>query len=97
MRVNSSYDWRNQDRRGIRATISDSGTGMTPKTLRKIYEPFFTTKNETGTGLGMWVVAQLVERHRGHVRVRSSQRPGGSGTVFSVFLPAKNAAIAELA
>jgi len=55
--------------------------------MRRIFEPFFTTKPETGTGLGMWVVAQLVERHRGNVRVWSRQRYGASGTVFSIFLP----------
>ncbi len=56
-------------------------------TMRRIFEPFFTTKTETGTGLGMWVVAQLVERQRGHVRVWSTQRSGLSGTTFSIFLP----------
>ncbi len=55
--------------------------------MRRIFEPFFTTKPETGTGLGMWVVAQLVERHGGNVRVWSRQRYGASGTVFSIFLP----------
>ena len=55
--------------------------------MRRIFEPFFTTKPETGTGLGLWVVAQLVERHNGRVRVWSSQRAGASGTAFSVFLP----------
>jgi two-component system CheB/CheR fusion protein len=69
------------------STIADSGTGMDSETLRKIYEPFFTTKNETGTGLGMWVSAQLVERLQGDLRVSSTMRPGRSGTVFSLFLP----------
>ena len=55
--------------------------------MRRMFEPFFTTKMETGTGLGMWVVAQLVERHYGDVRVRTTQREGRSGTAFSVFLP----------
>jgi signal transduction histidine kinase len=39
----------------------------------------------------MWVVAQLIERHRGHVSVWSTQRPGASGTVFSVFFPSGEA------
>ncbi len=52
-----------------------------------MFEPFFTTKTETGTGLGLWVVAQLLERHKGSVRVWSSQRIEASGTAFSVFLP----------
>ena len=87
MRVSASFDWRNQERPGIRTTIADSGTGMDSETLRRIYEPFFTTKNETGTGLGMWVSAQLVERLQGDLRVSSTTRPGRSGTTFSLFLP----------
>ncbi|MDX6460101.1 MAG: two-component system, chemotaxis family, CheB/CheR fusion protein [Acidobacteriaceae bacterium] len=87
MRVSASFDWRNQERPGIRTTIADSGTGMDTDTLRKIYEPFFTTKGETGTGLGMWVSAQLVERLKADLRVSSTMRPGRSGTAFSLFLP----------
>jgi two-component system CheB/CheR fusion protein len=87
MRVSPSFDWRNKERLGIRTTIADSGTGMDTETLLKIYEPFFTTKNETGTGLGMWVSAQLVERLQGDLRVSSTTRPGRSGTIFSLFLP----------
>lgn len=87
LRVRASYDWRNPKRRGIRTTIADTGTGMEAKTLHRIYEPFFTTKNETGTGLGMWVSAQLVERLQGDLRVSSTTRPGRSGTAFSLFLP----------
>ena len=87
IRVSASYDWRDTGRRGIRTTIADSGTGMDAETLRKIYEPFFTTKNDMGTGLGMWVSAQLVERLRGDLRVWSSTRSGKSGTSFSLFLP----------
>jgi two-component system CheB/CheR fusion protein len=70
---------------------------MSRDTLRRIFEPFFTTKLDIGTGLGMWVVAQLVERHRGHVRVWSTHRNGASGTAFSVFLPVGDAAAVELA
>jgi two-component system CheB/CheR fusion protein len=87
IRVSTSCDWRNKERSGIRTTIADSGTGMDSETLRKIYEPFFTTKNETGTGLGMWVSAQLVERLQGSLRVWSTTRLGRSGTTFSLFLP----------
>jgi two-component system, chemotaxis family, CheB/CheR fusion protein len=76
----------------MRITFVDSGVGMSRATMRRIFEPFFTTKTETGTGLGMWVVAQLVERHHGEVRVWSTQRKGRSGTSFSVFLPFQDAA-----
>jgi two-component system CheB/CheR fusion protein len=87
IRLRPSRDWREWSVEGIRVTLCDSGVGMDRATMRRIFEPFFTTKAETGTGLGMWVVAQLVERHGGNVRVWSRQRYGASGTVFSIFLP----------
>ncbi|MBW8869212.1 MAG: hypothetical protein JF563_00260, partial [Acidobacteriales bacterium] len=87
IRLRPSRDWRNGDLPGMRVTITDNGAGMDRVTLKHIFEPFFTTKPETGTGLGLWVVAELVERHKGRVHVRSSQKPGASGTVFSMFLP----------
>jgi signal transduction histidine kinase len=40
-----------------------------------------------GTGLGLWVSREIVERHKGNLRVRSSQRKGYTGTVFTLFLP----------
>jgi PAS domain S-box-containing protein len=87
IRLRPSRDWRDPRIAGMRITFVDSGMGMSRATLRRIFEPFFTTKTETGTGLGMWVVAQLVERHRGQVRVWSTQLQGRSGAAFSVFLP----------
>jgi two-component system, chemotaxis family, CheB/CheR fusion protein len=87
VRLRPATDWRNRQIRGMRVTFADSGVGIDRETIRRMFEPFFTTKAETGTGLGLWVVAQLVERHDGHVRVYSRQTGGPSGTVFSVFLP----------
>ncbi len=87
IRLRASRDWRTGAAPGMRATFCDSGSGMDRATVRRVFEPFFTTKLETGTGLGLWVVAQLVERHDGHVRVWSWQRARSSGTAFSVFLP----------
>jgi PAS domain S-box-containing protein len=87
VRLRPSRDWRNSEVQGMRVTFVDSGTGVDRDTIKRMFEPFFTTKAETGTGLGLWVVAQLVERHNGHVCVYSRQRGGPSGTAFSVFLP----------
>ena len=87
VRLRPATDWRNREIRGMRVTFADSGVGIDRATTKRMFEPFFTTKAETGTGLGLWVVAQLVERHNGHVRVYSRQTGGPSGTVFSVFLP----------
>ena len=87
IRLQPSRDWQDRSIEGMRITFSDSGVGMDRMTMRSIYEPFFTTKTDTGTGLGMWVLAQLVDRHHGHVNVWSTQRAGHSGTTFSIFLP----------
>jgi PAS domain S-box-containing protein len=87
IRLRPSSKWADRRSKGMRVTLLDSGSGMNRSTMRRIFEPFFTTKSDTGTGLGMWVVAQLVDRHQGEVNVWSSQREGRSGTAFSVFLP----------
>lgn len=72
---------------GVRISIADSGLGMGEATLRQIFEPFYTTKGATGTGLGLWVSSQIIARHRGSISVRSSQAAEHKGTVFSIFLP----------
>jgi PAS domain S-box-containing protein len=86
VRVRDARDPRNY-RPGVRLTIADTGTGMTPATLRRLYEPFFTTKESTGTGLGLWVTKDIVQKHGGSLRVRSRSGNAISGTVFSVFIP----------
>ncbi len=74
-------------RPGLVLTIADTGTGMRPETLARIFEPFYTTKGIAGTGLGLWISKEILDRHHGHLRVRSSQRPGHTGTVITLFLP----------
>jgi two-component system CheB/CheR fusion protein len=90
IRIYPSCDWTNRSLQGMRVTICDSGSGISRAMLARIFEPFFTTKMETGTGLGLWVVAQLIERRKGSMHVWSSQRPGASGTAFSAFMPFEN-------
>jgi len=70
--------------KGIRVIVMDSGNGMDASVRAKLFEPFFTTKGETGTGLGLWVSQGIVEKHRGHIRVRSLV---GKGTAVAVYLP----------
>jgi signal transduction histidine kinase len=65
-------------------TIADNGSGISKSDQTKIFEPFFTTKKDVGTGLGLWITCDLVEKKGGSIRVRSRT---GAGTVFSVFLP----------
>lgn len=72
---------------GVRLTIGDTGSGISQELLPRIFEPFVTTKEETGTGLGLWVTAEIVKRNGWTMAVRSSQRHGKSGTVFSLHMP----------
>jgi PAS domain S-box-containing protein len=74
-------------RPGLILTIADTGTGMPPETLARIFEPFYTTKGIAGTGLGLWISKEILDRHRGYLHVRSSQRAGHTGTVVTLFLP----------
>lgn len=71
----------------IRITVADNGNGIGAGALAHIFEPFFTTKGTIGTGLGLWVSKQIVEKHAGTIQVRSNTA-GMRGTVFSVVLPA---------
>lgn len=74
-------------RKGIRITVLDNGTGI-PRGVRKnLFAPFYTTKGEKGTGLGLWISRGIVEKHEGTIHVSSTNRNGRSGTAFSVFLP----------
>jgi len=67
--------------------IADDGHGIPPENLEKIFEPFFSTKGEKGTGVGLWVTRNIVEDVGGRIDVSSSTRPGRSGTSFKVTLP----------
>jgi len=87
VRVHDSFEHRNGCRRGVRVIVADNGAGIAPEDRQKIFEPFFTTKGEKGTGLGLWVSRGIVQKFGGDVQVRSSQLPGKSGTLFSIFLP----------
>ncbi len=77
---------------GIRITVADTGSGMTTEVQRHIFEPFFTTKEATGTGLGLWVSAEIISKHDGCIRVRSRARAengNAAGAVFTVFFPSR--------
>lgn len=73
----------------VRISVADTGSGMSEAVRKHIFEPFFTTKKDVGTGLGLWLTSSLVEKHGAKIKVRSSTRPGRSGTVFSLFMRRK--------
>ena len=86
IRSRAATSWR-AGRRGILLTIADTGRGISSENLPRIFEPYFSTKGAGGTGLGLWLSRQIVERHHGILRARSSQRQGRNGTIFTLFLP----------
>jgi signal transduction histidine kinase len=86
VRSRGARDWKT-GRAGMMITIADTGTGIAREDRRKIFEPFFTTKGLSGTGLGLWVSRDIIQRHKGRLRLRSSQAAAHHGTVFTIFLP----------
>lgn len=89
--------WKEGTRKEIRITtrrdagvavieVSDTGPGIPPEVLPRIFQPFFTTKGSTGTGLGLSISRNIVRRFGGDISVRSAV---GQGTVFTVALPAR--------
>ena len=86
LRASVSSHCRNEQR-CIRVTVGDNGHGISADVLPRIFEPFFTTKGSVGNGLGLWVSTQLVAKHGGSIRVRSSKGGIWKGTVFTVILP----------
>ncbi|HET7347938.1 MAG TPA: ATP-binding protein [Acidobacteriaceae bacterium] len=86
LRTREQTNWKTGEP-GLRVTVADTGTGMDAATLRHLYEPFFTTKGDNGTGLGLWVSREILTKHHASIRVKSRKAPAPKGTVFSVWLP----------
>lgn len=68
----------------IRIDISDTGCGISPDKINKIFNPFFTTKKNQGTGLGLSISLSYIKNHNGDIQVKSEV---GRGTTISLFLP----------
>jgi PAS domain S-box-containing protein len=94
IRARRSRNWKEPAQTGVRFAVADTGVGMEPAVLSRVFEAFFTTKEVTGTGLGLWVSHEIIMKHKGLVSVRSraaaeSPEADGktSGTVFMLFFP----------
>jgi PAS domain S-box-containing protein len=73
--------------KGIRILIADNGSGIPTALRSKLFQPFITTKQHRGTGLGLWVSSSIIERHQGTIRLRSRAEGSDTGTCMSIFLP----------
>jgi len=74
---------------GATVIIADNGTGVPENVRPHLFQPFFTTKGEYGTGLGLWVSRGIINKHGGNIELDSSTDNGSHGTVVSVFLATK--------
>jgi PAS domain S-box-containing protein len=90
VRVTCGREYSGNRRAGVHVIFADNGTGISQQDRSRLFEPFYTTKKDSGTGLGLWLSEGIVRKHHGKIQVRSSAQPGRSGTIFSLFLP-KNA------
>ncbi len=91
---NATYAMQNEGTLGIRTatnhgeihvSISDTGKGIPKEILSRIFEPFFSTKKEKGTGIGLSVSYKIIQSHNGRIEVESQE---GKGSTFTVVIPA---------
>ena len=90
VRIHLGSRWSHREARpvqGVRVLVADSGCGIAGHVAARLGRPFYTTKGERGTGLGLWVSKDIVERYHGEMQLRSSTAPDRHGTTFSIFLP----------
>ena len=87
IRARQSRAWTRAGSSVVRIAVADTGSGMPPAVLARVFEPFYTTKEKTGNGLGLWVASELVEKHGGWMKVRSSTSAPRQGTTFELVLP----------
>jgi PAS domain S-box-containing protein len=80
----TAHDLFHQEQPGIMIQVRDSGKGISPEALSRVFEPFFTSGKRNGTGLGMAICKNIVERHRGDIHLTSAV---GEGTIVSIWLP----------
>ncbi|MGC1461137.1 MAG: ATP-binding protein [Terracidiphilus sp.] len=86
MCVREATDWT-RELHGIAISILDTGVGIQPEDMQKLFQPFFSTKSTKGTGLGLWISKGIVQKYDGRISCRSYRRADGWSTCFRVFLP----------
>jgi signal transduction histidine kinase len=79
-------DW-SRHRRGTAISILDTGIGIQPDDLKRLFQPFFSTKSTKGTGLGLWISKGIIQKYDGTLTCRTYRGRNGNLTCFRVFLP----------
>jgi signal transduction histidine kinase len=79
-----AYEFLHQEQPGIMIQVRDAGKGIQPEALSRVFEPFFTSGKRNGTGLGMAICENIIDRHHGYIHLTSAV---GEGTVVSIWLP----------
>jgi signal transduction histidine kinase len=74
---------------GAIVEITDNGPGIAPEIQDRLFQPFFTTKGEGGTGLGLWVSQGIIRKHGGTIRLDNHADGSGHGAIATVFLASK--------
>ena len=86
--LGASLDSTTSEKRpGILITIEDQGAGVRESVRERLFQPFFTTKGEAGTGLGLWVSRGIIQKHEGSITLTSNTSSEKHGTCVAVFLP----------
>lgn len=75
---------------GVLIQITDSGKGIASGAGQRVFQPFFTTKGESGTGLGLWVSLGIIQKHGGSIRIFNSNDPAVPGACVEIFIPRSN-------
>ena len=91
IRTSGSFDYQRKQR-SFRVCIADNGHGIPHGSRNKLFEPFFTTKGNVGTGLGLWVCKQILDKHLGTIKVRSIAEGPRTGTVMRITFKADSSA-----
>jgi signal transduction histidine kinase len=75
---------------GVRITVADTGHGIHAAMKSHLFQAFRSTKGSNGSGLGLWISKEIIDKHGGSIQFRSSTKAGNSGTIFSIFIPSRD-------